>query len=225
MNGVHDLGGMHGFGAVEREPNEPVFHTQWEKRVFAMRRVATGLYYYNKDQGRSGIERMDPAHYLRSTYYERWLDSLERVMVEQGHLTKEEIDARTAYFQEHPEAEVPRRDDPAFVERVRAGLQKGFAVYQEGVSPPRFKPGDAVVTRNIHPQGHTRLPRYARGKRGVIHSDYGPCIFPDASALGLGDQPQSLYSVRFDARELWGDAAEPREQVYLDLWDSYLDPA
>ena len=91
--------------------------------------------------------------------------------------------------------------------------------------PPRFKAGERVVARNLNPPGHTRLPRYARGKRGVVDRDHGVFIFPDASAMGLGPKPQHLYSVRFDARELWGPQASPRDAVSIDLWDDHLDPA
>src|SRR6266542_2261481 len=190
MDGVHDLGGMQGFGRVEREDKEPVFHAPWEAEVLAMMRADAGRGLYNIDEFRHAIERMRPADYLAATYYEKWLDGIARLFVEKGVVTEAEMQARTAFF----------------------------------AARPRFAPGDPVITRDIHPRGHTRLPRYARGKRGVIHRLHGVHVFPDSNAHGLGEQPQPLYSVRFEARELWGDTAEPNQQVHLDCWESYLLP-
>jgi nitrile hydratase subunit beta len=219
MNGVHDMGGMHGFGPIVREENEPLFHAAWEARVRAMVVVARSRGYFNIDASRYGIERMDPAHYLRAPYFERWLASMELNLIEGGFLTGEELDARTELLREHPEAPLPRSTPVAPLPE---------APEESSGSPlpvSRFAMGDAVVTRNVHPPGHTRLPRYARGKRGVIQRLHGPQIFPDTNALGLGENPQPLYSVRFDARELWGESAESDQTVSLDLWESYLEPA
>ncbi|HLH22791.1 MAG TPA: nitrile hydratase subunit beta [Chloroflexota bacterium] len=223
MDGVHDLGGMHGFGPVVREENEPVFHAPWEGTVYAINRTAMGIGLYNIDEMRHGIERLPPAEYLRSTYYERWLATIERNLIEKGVLSAAEIDARLAYLREHPDAEPPRRADPALLERVLRGARAAFQRPPTG--EPRFHVGDAVVTRNIHPKGHTRLPRYARDKHGTISHYHGYYVFPDTQAHGQGEQPQPVYSVAFDARELWDGAAEPRARVYLDLWESYLEPA
>jgi nitrile hydratase beta subunit len=220
MNGIHDLGGMHGFGPVVREENEPTFHADWEAHVWAIMRLTMEPGYYNIDAFRHGIERMDPAHYLRSTYYERWLATIERNLVEGGYLTGDELDARTALLQDHPDTPPPQP--------TTAGLPPPAPLHrpEPASSPvPRFAVGDRVVTRNLNPIGHTRLPRYARGKQGVIQRLHGAHILPDTNAHGLGENPQPLYSVRFEARELWGDAAEPHQTVSLDLWDSYLDPA
>ena len=220
MNGIHDLGGMHGFGPVEREENEPVFHAAWEGRVLGLNRLLRGAGYYNIDAFRHGIERMPPAEYLRSSYYERWLATVVFNAIEQGLIDGDELEARVAFLREHHDAELPR---------VSSAPSPSPAIEAPPESPPppspRFAAGDAIVTRNAHPVGHTRLPRYARGKRGVIHRAYWPQTFPDTNAHGLGEQPQMLYSVRFDGRELWGDHAELGQVVYLDLWDSYLEPA
>jgi nitrile hydratase len=215
MNGMHDLGGMHGFGPIEREENEPPFHAAWEARVRFMLRLMVERGYLTLDAFRYGIERMAPAAYLRASYYERWLASLETVLVEQGLLTGEELEGRADLLRRQPDAVPPPAAGPAPPPGTRSGPPP---------SPPRFAVGDAVVARNVHPTGHTRLPRYARGKRGVIHRLYGAQTFPDTNAHGLGEQPQPLYAVRFAARELWGDSAEPGGVVYLDLWDSYLEP-
>lgn len=219
MNGVHDLGGMHGFGPVEREENEPTFHAAWEGRVLGINGILRGVGYYNIDAFRHGIERMPPADYLRSSYYERWLATVERNAIEQGLIDRDELEARVAFLREHPDAEPPHATaPPAPPSEMRASP----------TSPPppapRFVAGDAIVTRNINPTGHTRLPRYARGKRGIIHRAYWPQTLPDTNAHYLGEHPQMLYSVRFDGRELWGEQAEPGQVLYLDLWDSYLDP-
>ncbi|HZR98414.1 MAG TPA: nitrile hydratase subunit beta [Chloroflexota bacterium] len=223
MDGVHDLGGMHGFGPVVREENEPVFHAPWEGTVYAINRLAMGVGLYNIDEMRHGIERLPPAQYLGSTYYERWLATIEQNLVEKGVLSADEIEARLAALRQNPDAELPRREDPALVQRVLEGARAAFQRPPTG--EPRFRVGDAVVTKNIHPKGHTRLPRYARGKRGTISHYHGFYVFPDAHAHGQGEAPQPVYSVGFEARELWDGAAEPQERVYLDLWESYLEPA
>jgi nitrile hydratase len=219
MNGVHDMGGMHGFGPVERD--EATFHGQWEKRVHAMRSLTGGIAARNIDDGRHAIERMEPAAYLRSSYYERWLAALETGLVEHGVLDRSEIDARAESFRQDPGATVPTRSDPAAAERARAP-RRAYQPSPDGPAP-RFAPGDRVVTRNVHPPGHTRLPRYARGRRGQIDRVHGIHTFPDTNAHGLGPQPHPLYCVRFEAEELWGRSADGRGGVYLDLWESYLE--
>jgi len=219
MNGVHDMGGMHGFGPVEPETDEPVFNRRWESRVFAMRAAAGALGKWNIDMGRHAIERMPPADYLASSYYERWLASLALLLVEKGLATREEI-------------ETGRRAtpvDPALVslapDAVEKVLARGRKFRVDADIQPRFRVGDRVLGRNLHPLGHTRLPRYARGRHGVIERDHGVFIFADTSGSGLGNKPQHLYSVRFAAQELWGPDASPRDRVYLDLWDDHLQPA
>jgi nitrile hydratase subunit beta len=219
MNGVHDMGGMHGFGPIVREENEPLFHAPWEAHVRALESLAVGRDYLNIDAFRHGIERMQPAHYLRAPYYERWLASIELNLIEGGFLTREELDSRTQLLREDPEVTVP--DHVAI-----AGVPETQEQISDSPLPvSRYAVGDAVVTRNVHPSGHTRLPRYARGMRGVIQRLHGAQIFPDTNAHGLGQNPQPLYAVRFEAQELWGEAAESSQTVSLDLWESYLEPA
>ena len=226
MNGVHDMGGMHGFGPVEHEENEPVFHEPWEGRVYAMGTASTPPLFPNGDASRYALEVLPPAEYLADSYYERWLRRAELRHLELGNITQEELDARIAYYREHPNAPVPRNTNPESMERARQRfLRRPEPLHQPDGAPPRFKVGDAVVTKNMHPAGHTRLPRYARGKRGVIARVHGSHSFPDTNAHGLGPQPQGIYSVRFEAEELWGESADGRGSVYLDLWDSYLEPA
>lgn len=220
MNGVHDLGGMHGFGPIVREEHDPVFHAEWEAHVRGLQDLTEGR-FYNIDAFRYGIERMEPAEYLRAPYYERWLTSIATNLIEAGVLTGDELDARTDLLRRQPDAASPSQE-------TRSTPAPANIPGPSSVAPPRsprFAVGDAVVTHNVHPIGHTRLPRYARGKRGVINLVHGAAVFPDTNAHGLGEQPQGLYNVRFDGRELWGDSAEPRATVSIDLWESYLEPA
>jgi nitrile hydratase len=221
MNGIHDMGGMHGFGPIEREENEPVFHHAWERRVFAMGWAPVSI----PGGFRYAIERMDPAHYLTSSYYEKWLYAQTRGLIETGVLTQEQLDDRAAYFRNNPDATPPQRNDPELVQRVLAELQAPQSPQRDLDLQPAFDIGDAVRARNMHPVGHTRLPRYARGMRGVVARYHGIHGIDDTMPPGSEAQPQPVYSVRFEARELWGDSAEPNCAIYLDMWESYLEPA
>jgi nitrile hydratase len=218
MNGVHDLGGMHGFGATVREANEPLFHAEWEGRIWAIEELLEESRYFTVDAFRHGIELMAPADYLNSSYYERWLASVESNVIAQGIISSDELDARVDLLRRHPQAALLQRDTPA-------PPPVGSEAPTTTPPAPLFDVGDAVLTRNVHPIGHTRLPRYARGKRGVVERSHGAQIFPDTNAHGLGEQPQPLYTVRFAAPELWGESAEANETVSLELWQSYLEPA
>ncbi|HXW83429.1 MAG TPA: nitrile hydratase subunit beta [Candidatus Binataceae bacterium] len=196
MNGVHDLGGMHGFGAVEREAAEPVFHADWERRVFAIAIALNRGGLANSDEFRCAIERIAPARYLASSYYERMLAAVETLLAEKRVLAGAGLPGRR-----------PAANSTA-VRRARA----------------KFKPGDRVRARNLNPAGHTRLPRYVRGKLGVIRRDHGTYAFPDSNALGAGEHRQHVYSVEFTPRELWGRPGA-RERLRIDLWEDYLEPA
>ena len=219
MNGAHDLGGMHGMGPIAPEQSEPVFHHAWERRVFAMT-LATGfLGKWNIDMSRSAREQMPGPEYLNTTYYEHWLFGLVRLLVEKGLLSPEELQTGRAFGWAPGPLRVLRADDVGKV------LLKGGSARRANGAPSRFKTGDRVLARNIHPLGHTRLPRYALGKRGVIDQDHGVFVFPDTNGMGSGEKPQHCYSVRFTMRELWGGDALPRDSVYIDLWDDHLEPA
>jgi nitrile hydratase len=226
MDGVHDLGGMQGFGPVEREADEPTFHAAWEAVVLAMQHAGRSRGVFNIDEFRHGIERMAPAHYLRATYYEKWLEGITRLLVEKGVVGAEELATRRTFFEEKPDASAAAAlsGPPAARGASKVNPRWVTDFIRETGATPRFAPGEAVLTREMHPHGHTRLPRYARGKRGVIHCCHGIHVFPDTNAHGEGEQPQPLYSVRFDARELWGESAEPNQAVHIDLWESYLLP-
>ncbi len=216
MNGAHDLGGMHGFGPVEIEKDEPVFHTQWEKRAFALT-LASGFHgKWNIDMSRYAREQMPPAEYLATTYYEHWLFGLQKLLVEQQLVTAKEL--RTGHADS--KSEIPAVQASEVEPRLRA---RRAARLDEDV-PPRFQAGDRVVAHNINPAGHTRLPRYVRGRRGVIDRDHGVFIFADTHAMNRDKKPQHCYSVRFTARELWGPGTSARDSVFVDLWDDHLDP-
>ena len=220
MNGVHDLGGMAGFGPILREADEPVFHEPWERRVFGLFMALLPQGVANLDEVRHAIERMDPAHYLASSYYEHWLAALETCLVEKGSLTKEEMDAGKAKSSAGSMRTPISPDD--MLAMVRHG---GSTQRQTGRTTPRFSPGDQVVARNMNPPGHTRLPRYVRGKQGVIERVHGTFIYPDTHAHGVGEQPQPVCCVRFNAREIWGSTVPERDSLYVDLWEDYLAPA
>ena len=223
MNGIHDVGGMHGFGAVEIEPDEPVFHHEWERRAFALTLAAGYLGRWNIDQSRHAREQMDPAAYLATTYYEHWLFGLERLLHEKGLVAHGELKARIrgggVAVERVPGARALAARD------VEATLRNARASKVDEDLPSRFAVGARVVTKNVHAIGHTRLPRYARGRRGEIALDHGVWVFADTSGNGRGPHPQHCYSVRFAARELWGDEAPPGDSVHLDLWDDHLAPA
>jgi nitrile hydratase len=223
MNGVHDMGGMHGFGPVEIEPDEPWFHHEWERRVLALTLAAGFLGEWNIDTSRHARERMPGAEYLASTYYEKWLWGLERLLLERGLVPQAELDARLR----DTAAPVRRPGHPRVLtaENVEPLLKKGGNARVNETVPARFAPGDRVVAHNINPTGHTRLPRYARGRAGVVDRDHGVFIFADSHAMGHGPQPQHLYSIRFAARELWGPEVSERDAVYVDLWEAHLDAA
>lgn len=214
---------MHGFGRIDRDPDERGFHARWEAVVTAMQNaVMRGV--INIDEFRHAIERMEPARYLGVTYFEKWLDGISRALVEKGVISAEALEARTQFFEAHPDAPATAALSGAPPADSASRPAPVASFRRPATAPPRFAPGDVVITRNDHPVGHTRLPRYARGKRGTIARDYGAQVFPDTHAHGLGESPQPLYSVAFDARELWGESAEPNTVVHLDLWESYLLP-
>jgi nitrile hydratase len=221
MNGGHDLGGMHGLGPINPEPEaeEPVFHTDWEKRVFGFTAAVGFLGKWNIDMSRHSRERQHPVDYLRHTYYENWLAGLEKLLVETGLINPDELTTGKA---EGPADESIRMCVPK-AEDVAAILAKGNPVAVTIDKPPRFKTGDKVRASNRHPTGHTREPLYVRGRVGMIHEHHGAHIFPDRNAEG-SKEGRHLYSVRFKAETLWGENASSRSAVYVDLWEDYLEP-
>jgi nitrile hydratase subunit beta len=217
MDGPHDLGGAHGFGSVMVEPDEPVFHHDWERRVFGAFFSTWGT-ITNLDQVRYARERIEPVRYLASTYYERWVESLETILVESGSVTRAELQAAQRETT-HP---LPSNPDPDRVEAALTLLYQGGSGARPLDRPARFAIGDAVRTVVTHTTGHTRLPRYARGRSGSVIAVRGGFLLPDAGAAGL-ELVENLYTVRFDGDELWGADAEPNTTVAIDLWESYLE--
>ena len=217
-NSLHDMGGMHGFGRVEPEPDEPPFHQKWEGRVLAMQRAIgfTGL--WTIDAGRAALEALPPLDYLGSSYYRRWFLGLQSRLIRRGLVAEDEIVAGHSL---RPGAALPRTLSAADVGRT---LSRGNFTRATN-SPARFKEGERVRIRNINPVTHTRLPRYARGKTGTVEAVRGCHVFPDSAALGAGDDPQWLYTVVFTARELWGEEADPAVKVSIEAFEPYLLPA
>ena len=222
MNSAHDLGGMHGFGPINPEPEseEPVFHTDWEKRVFGLALAAGFLGKWNIDMSRYSRERQHPVDYLRHTYYENWLAGLEKLLVEADLVKPEELKTGKAAGP----ADESIRQRVLEAKEVAETIAKGSPVAMTISTAPRFKSGESVRAVNRHPMGHTRQPRYVRGRVGVIHEYHGAHVFPDRSAEG-SKEGQHLYSVRFTAEALWGQSASGRNAVYVDLWEDYLEPA
>lgn len=217
MNGVHDMGGMHGLGPIQYEKDEPVFHAPWEARVYALTRAMGAWRRWNIDSGRHDLELLPPADYLRMSYYERWGVRLLQNVVRYGFVSRAELETG----EPAPEA---AKATPALTAAMSSRfLNRGIESSKDAKVAPRFRVGQQVRARNSNPTGHTRLPRYARGKVGKIVRDHGVYIFPDTNAHGLGEKGQHVYSVRFTARELWGESASPRDSVYIDMWDDYLE--
>jgi nitrile hydratase subunit beta len=241
VNGIHDVGGMHGFGPVVRERDEPVFHAEWERRMFALALAAMGSRSFNIDEYRRTIERMPPAQYLAASYYERWLYALENLLIEKGVVLRTEIDVVMAALRAHPSSAMAKvgatakvatpgqapsddrnENEPGALSEAMVGDR---SLRHDQSFQPGFKAGDRVLARNVNPEGHTRIPRYARGHHGIIYRDWGVFVFPDTHAHGGGAKPQHCYAVEFDGRELWGGDHPAGERIYIDLWEDYLEAA
>jgi len=214
MNGAHDMGGEQNFGPVRAEANEPVFHHRWEARVLGHNLAMAATRQWNIDQGRAAIEGIEPATYLAMSYYEKWLERLCRLLIERGLVTREELsDGRMR---------APAKTIATLTaDNVIPTLKRGVLSSREIAAPARFKVGDGVRTKNMNPPTHTRLPRYCRDKPGTIAIVHGAHVYPDASALGRGDDAHWLYTVRFEARDLWGSDTTA-SAVYADVWEPYL---
>lgn len=218
MNGVHDMGGMDGFGKVEPEANEPVFHARWESRVMAMTRAMAALGHWNIDIGRYGIEVLPPHVYLSSSYYRRWYFRTASLLLERGLIGADELAAGHA-------GDDGGKDKKKFTVADIERVSRRGAFGRTPSAPARFTIGDQVRAINMHPKSHTRLPRYVRGHVGIIERIHGAHVFPDALVAGKGEEPQWLYTVRFDSRELWGPDADPTVKVSIDAFEPYLQHA
>ena len=218
MNGVHDMGGMDGFGPVKPENNEPVFHEKWEGRALAMNRAMGYTRAWNGDISRYAKEQLPPAVYLGSSYYRRWILGLEWMLVDNGLVGADELAAGQALRAGKP---LPRK---LTLDQLETAVARG-SYERPAKAPALFKAGDRVRMHNIHPKGHTRLPRYVRGHLGVIERVHGCHVFPDSNAARREEDPQWLYTVRFESRELWGETADPTLKVSVDAWEPYLERA
>lgn len=208
-----DLGGTEGYGRVEPEAEDVRFHHDWERRVLGLNLAAGGIGTWNIDMSRRLRETLPD--YADLSYYEIWLASLERSLVERGLVTADEVAAGHSIDEPVRPVRVLQADDVAGV------LASGRSTEREPVSPPRFAVGDRVRTRDGHVDHHTRLPAFAAGQVGTVERVHGAHVFPDTNAHGLGEQPQWLYTVVFDATNLWPDAA-PGHRVSVDAWEPYL---
>ena len=217
MNGAQDIGGMHGFGPVQPEANEPVFHAEWERRAFALTLAMAMPGGWNIDMSRFARENRPPAEYLAMSYYQVWFAALETMLKQRGLVADDEIDAGHSL---HPPKPVARTLSPGDVAQV---LYRGAPTERKTESAAKFKAGDRVRTKTINPVTHTRLPRYVRGRAGTIERVIGYHVFPDSNARGVGENPQWLYTVRFDGCELWGGDADPTVTVSVDAWEPYLE--
>ena len=218
MNGVHDMGGMHGMGPIRYEKNEPVFHAPWEGRVYAIDRALAAFNKWNLDAWRHHIELLPPADYLRMSYYEKWLAANEARVVQYGLVTADELENGKAA------GGVSEKATPALTVEMARSYVRNIPSAKDPAIKPLFDVGQRVRARDIHPAGHTRLPRYARAKTGTIEAVRGCHVFPDTAALGAGESPQWLYTVVFTARELWGEDADPAVKVSIEAFEPYLDP-
>lgn len=225
MNGIHDMGGLHGFGPVAVEPDEPVFHSRWESRVYAMTQVIDGSGIWNLDEHRHEIELMDAAAYLTVGYYGRWLFAMERLLDRKNILRRAEVEERVAeraddverlHVPEPAGRDWPLRDD----QKVRWGAWRHDVTVH-----PRFVVGQEVRVRNLHPEGHTRVTAYTRGRVGIVAIVNAQAwVLPDTRAHNRGENLQPVYNVRFAARDLWGPQAEANTWTHIDLSEDHLEP-
>lgn len=218
MNGGADLGGMHGFGPVVEEKNEPNFHAKWEERAMAMVIAAGACGQWNIDISRHARENMPPADYMTMPYYKIWIEGLEKLLVNSAMISPDEIKSGKMNL---PPKEVPRIMKPDKVWEMLHSL--AGAMDRPSTSEPVFTIGQSVRTINQNPTTHTRLPRYARGKSGVISKILGHHVFADHSAHRPDEKAHWLYQVKFSAQELWGTDANPNDSVTLDLWEPHFD--
>lgn len=227
MNGIHDLGGMDGFGPVESDGgSEVVFRADWEKVTFSMFAQGARAGLFNLDQFRHAIEQMDPGEYLLTNYYEHWAHVIEHYAPQKGVLDLEELERRTQFYKENPDAPLPDDCNPEIIEFVNAVLVSGAPCSRDSNSAPRYVVGDSVTVLSDQPVGHTRRARYVRGRTGVVTAQRGTFVYPDTNAARDDESPTHVYTVKFTAAELWGsEFADLNDVVYVDLWEPYLEPS
>jgi nitrile hydratase len=222
MDGIHDVGGMDGFGDLP--PDEPdgasPFHEGWEGRVQAAYVAGLGNDVFDLDEFRYRLERQAPTYYLETPYYERWLTGISGLFVEAGVIDREELAERTAAF-EAGEAALDEAAGGPDVEELVAGVAATYDS-ERPARDPAFEAGDRVRVRKEHPSGHTRCPRYVRGATGEVMAHRGAHVLPDANAHG-GEVAEPLYNARFDAADLWGADNTDADAVRIELWESYVE--
>ncbi|MBT9370975.1 nitrile hydratase subunit beta [Rhizobium sp. CSW-27] len=218
MNGPHDLGGQMGFGPIAPEADEPWFHADWERRALGVTLACGAFGAWTIDESRHARENIPPAAYLAASYYEIWIRALEVLLQRHGFVTADEIAAGKSLSA----GAAPKRVLTA--EMVAGVLARGGPCDRPLSQVPRFAVGARVRTRNVNPTTHTRLPRYARGKTGIVEAVQGSFVFADDNAHGRGENPQWVYTVVFDGPEIWGEGSDPTLSVSIDAWESYLEP-
>ncbi len=218
MNGIHDLGGMEGLGPLPFEDNEPRFHADWERCAFRLTIAMLGGGYFHVDEVRALIETMPPADYLSASYYQKWSWAIIEMMKNKGVVTEEELEAGRSL---HKGVENP----PVPPDMMQAAMTSPIRADLPLATPPKFRAGDAVRAKNMHPHCHTRTPRYVRGKPGKVLEVHEAYRLPDANSQGNPDVIEHCYTVQFTARDIWGEDAPAKDSVLLTMFDSYLEPA
>jgi nitrile hydratase beta subunit len=219
MDGAHDMGGVPWIDPVHPELNEPPFHAEWERRAFALTLAMAMPGGWNIDMSRFAREDRPPQDYLGMSYYQIWLAGLERLMLARNLVSSDEIEAGKPL---HPAKPVAKTLTP---EGVAGMLHRGGPTERKVTGPALFAAGDRVQAKTINPPTHTRLPHYVRGHIGTVERVLGFHVFPDSNAIGAGENPQWLYTVTFDGRELWGNDSDPTLKVSVDAWEPYLERA
>ncbi len=220
MDTVADMGGLQGFGSVRlTPPDDPPFHEDWERRAFAMALLSMRVSGTNLDSFRHALNRQHPIDYLAFGYYGRWLKMAENLLTDSSIIAPGAVDARARKLrgEDVEEPPVPEPNKPDYKPTAAGSIRPVE-------TPPAFEPGDRVRAKDIHPSGHTRLPRYVRGRTGEVRLVQPAMVLPETNAHFLGENPQHVYAVVFDSAELWGDGAEPFT-VTIDLYESYLEAA
>jgi nitrile hydratase len=221
VNGIHDLGGMHGMGELPFEANEPVFHEEWEKKVFGLVILVTTAGLYTSDESRYATEQIPALRYLASPYYLHWLDAMERVLLEKGVASRQELVSGRS---ETPlSSSLAAKLKPPAVDEIFSICTASISITREAEVAPKYNVGARIRARNVNPKTHTRLPRYVRGHVGTITSVPGCFPYADSRAIGKGDHPQHVYTIRFEGAELWGLEARSKDAVYLDLYETYIE--
>ena len=225
MDGVHDLGGRAGLGPINPEPNEPVFHSDWERSVLVMFPAMAIAGAFNLDEFRAGMEQIPPVEYLSARYYEHWMHSMEIYGTRAGIWDDDELERRTRHYLENPDEPAPKSSNPEMVELLRGLIPGGDNFRRESASPPKFNVGDRVQVRPEASTTHTRRAGYVRGRTGEVALWHGSWVFPDTNAIGQGEGAEHVYTVKFAATELWGElppGETSNTYVYIDVWEPYL---